>query len=26
MTTSYSELGFLSAIYEGKSHQDLHWN
>ncbi|GJU50927.1 putative ribonuclease H-like domain-containing protein [Tanacetum coccineum] len=24
MTTSYSELGFLSAIYEGKSHQDLH--
>ncbi|GJZ15735.1 putative ribonuclease H-like domain-containing protein [Tanacetum coccineum] len=24
MTTSYLELGFLSAIYEGKSHQDLH--
>ncbi|GJS92712.1 putative ribonuclease H-like domain-containing protein [Tanacetum coccineum] len=24
MTTSYSELGFLSAIYEGKSYQDLH--
>ncbi|GJS48101.1 putative ribonuclease H-like domain-containing protein [Tanacetum coccineum] len=24
MTTSYSELGFLSAIYEGKTHQDLH--
>ncbi|GJY65504.1 putative ribonuclease H-like domain-containing protein [Tanacetum coccineum] len=24
MTTSYSELGFLSAIYEGKSHQDTH--
>ncbi|GJS34334.1 retrovirus-related pol polyprotein from transposon TNT 1-94 [Tanacetum coccineum] len=24
MKTSYSELGFLSAIYEGKSHQDLH--
>ncbi|GJW54158.1 putative ribonuclease H-like domain-containing protein [Tanacetum coccineum] len=24
MTTSYSKLGFLSAIYEGKSHQDLH--
>ncbi|GKA12457.1 putative ribonuclease H-like domain-containing protein [Tanacetum coccineum] len=24
MTTSYSELGFLSAIYEGKSHRDLH--
>ncbi|GJT29921.1 ribonuclease H-like domain-containing protein [Tanacetum coccineum] len=24
MTSSYSELGFLSAIYEGKSHQDLH--
>ncbi|GKF18121.1 hypothetical protein Tco_0063039 [Tanacetum coccineum] len=22
MTTSYSEQGFLSAIYEGKSHQD----
>ncbi|GKG37741.1 hypothetical protein Tco_0456964, partial [Tanacetum coccineum] len=21
MTTSYSELGFLSAIYEGKTHQ-----
>ncbi|GJS40517.1 putative ribonuclease H-like domain-containing protein [Tanacetum coccineum] len=21
---SYSELGFLSAIYEGKTHQDLH--
>ncbi|GJS03140.1 putative ribonuclease H-like domain-containing protein [Tanacetum coccineum] len=24
MTSSYSELGFLSAIYEGKTHQDLH--
>ncbi|GJY78449.1 hypothetical protein Tco_0484250 [Tanacetum coccineum] len=24
MTTSYSELGFLSAIYEGKTNQDLH--
>ncbi|GJS94967.1 putative ribonuclease H-like domain-containing protein [Tanacetum coccineum] len=24
MTTSYSELGFLSAIYEGKTHPDLH--
>ncbi|GJR52901.1 putative ribonuclease H-like domain-containing protein [Tanacetum coccineum] len=24
MTTSYSEQGFLSAIYEGKTHQDLH--
>ncbi|GJS02301.1 ribonuclease H-like domain-containing protein [Tanacetum coccineum] len=24
MTTSYSELGFISAIYEGKTHQDLH--
>ncbi|GKD08660.1 putative ribonuclease H-like domain-containing protein [Tanacetum coccineum] len=24
MTTSYSDLGFLSAIYEGKTHQDLH--
>ncbi|GJT94234.1 putative ribonuclease H-like domain-containing protein [Tanacetum coccineum] len=24
MTTSHSELGFLSAIYEGKTHQDLH--
>ncbi|GJQ94454.1 putative ribonuclease H-like domain-containing protein [Tanacetum coccineum] len=24
MKTSYSKLGFLSAIYEGKSHQDLH--
>ncbi|GKF71058.1 hypothetical protein Tco_0207172, partial [Tanacetum coccineum] len=24
MPTSYSELGFLSAIYEGLSHQDLH--
>ncbi|GJY85737.1 putative ribonuclease H-like domain-containing protein [Tanacetum coccineum] len=24
MTTSYSEIGFLSAIYEGKTHQDLH--
>ncbi|GKF76794.1 hypothetical protein Tco_0229264, partial [Tanacetum coccineum] len=24
MTTSYSELGFLSAIYERKSHHDLH--
>ncbi|GKF68334.1 putative ribonuclease H-like domain-containing protein [Tanacetum coccineum] len=24
MTTSYSELGFLSDIYEGKTHQDLH--
>ncbi|GKB66245.1 putative ribonuclease H-like domain-containing protein [Tanacetum coccineum] len=24
MTTSYSELGFLSAIYEGKTLQDLH--
>ncbi|GJR60262.1 reverse transcriptase domain-containing protein [Tanacetum coccineum] len=24
MKTSYSEQGFLSAIYEGKSHQDLH--
>ncbi|GJU34217.1 putative RNA-directed DNA polymerase [Tanacetum coccineum] len=24
MTTSYSELGFLGAIYEGKTHQDLH--
>ncbi|GJU86469.1 putative ribonuclease H-like domain-containing protein [Tanacetum coccineum] len=22
--TSYSEQGFLSAIYEGKTHQDLH--
>ncbi|GKE83174.1 hypothetical protein Tco_1553174, partial [Tanacetum coccineum] len=24
MITSYFELGFLSAIYEGKSHQDLY--
>ncbi|GJZ24173.1 putative ribonuclease H-like domain-containing protein, partial [Tanacetum coccineum] len=24
MKTSYSEKGFLSVIYEGKSHQDLH--
>ncbi|GJV42887.1 putative ribonuclease H-like domain-containing protein [Tanacetum coccineum] len=24
MTTSYSESGFLSTIYEGKTHQDLH--
>ncbi|GJV93540.1 putative ribonuclease H-like domain-containing protein [Tanacetum coccineum] len=24
MTTSYSEQGFLSAIYEGRNHQDLH--
>ncbi|GJZ81768.1 putative ribonuclease H-like domain-containing protein [Tanacetum coccineum] len=24
MKTSYSELGFLSAIYEGKTHQNLH--
>ncbi|GJU54262.1 putative ribonuclease H-like domain-containing protein [Tanacetum coccineum] len=24
MTSSYSELGFLSAIYEGKTHKDLH--
>ncbi|GJS99863.1 reverse transcriptase domain-containing protein [Tanacetum coccineum] len=24
MTTSHSELGFLSAIYEGKTHQDLN--
>ncbi|GJY45495.1 putative ribonuclease H-like domain-containing protein [Tanacetum coccineum] len=24
MKTSYSEQGFLSAIYEGKSHQDLY--
>ncbi|GJR43507.1 hypothetical protein Tco_1311610 [Tanacetum coccineum] len=24
MTTSYSGLGFLSAIYEEKTHQDLH--
>ncbi|GKB99232.1 putative ribonuclease H-like domain-containing protein [Tanacetum coccineum] len=24
MKTSYSEKGFLSAIYEGKTHQDLH--
>ncbi|GJR50062.1 putative ribonuclease H-like domain-containing protein [Tanacetum coccineum] len=24
MTTSYSELGFLGAIYGGKTHQDLH--
>ncbi|GJZ37931.1 putative ribonuclease H-like domain-containing protein [Tanacetum coccineum] len=24
MKTSYSEQGFLSAIYEGKTHQDLH--
>ncbi|GJZ46941.1 hypothetical protein Tco_0600773 [Tanacetum coccineum] len=24
MKSSYSELGFLSAIYEGKTHQDLH--
>ncbi|GJS39175.1 putative ribonuclease H-like domain-containing protein [Tanacetum coccineum] len=24
MKTSYSEKGFLSAIYKGKSHQDLH--
>ncbi|GJS80448.1 putative ribonuclease H-like domain-containing protein [Tanacetum coccineum] len=24
MTTSYSELGFLGVIYEGKTHQDLH--
>ncbi|GJU00543.1 putative ribonuclease H-like domain-containing protein [Tanacetum coccineum] len=24
MITSYSELGFLGAIYEGKTHQDLH--
>ncbi|GKF15713.1 putative ribonuclease H-like domain-containing protein, partial [Tanacetum coccineum] len=23
MTSSYSELGFLSAIYEGKTHKDL---
>ncbi|GJU89047.1 putative ribonuclease H-like domain-containing protein [Tanacetum coccineum] len=24
MTSSYSELGFLSAIYEGKTHKNLH--
>ncbi|GJQ95326.1 putative ribonuclease H-like domain-containing protein [Tanacetum coccineum] len=24
MKTSYSEQGFLSAIYEGKTHEDLH--
>ncbi|GKA91603.1 putative ribonuclease H-like domain-containing protein, partial [Tanacetum coccineum] len=24
MTTSYSQLGFLGAIYEGKTHHDLH--
>ncbi|GJX25183.1 retrovirus-related pol polyprotein from transposon TNT 1-94 [Tanacetum coccineum] len=24
MITSYSELGFLGAIYKGKTHQDLH--
>ncbi|GJZ97280.1 putative ribonuclease H-like domain-containing protein [Tanacetum coccineum] len=24
MTSSYSELGFLNAIYEGKTHKDLH--
>ncbi|GJX27875.1 putative ribonuclease H-like domain-containing protein [Tanacetum coccineum] len=24
MKTSYTEQGFLSVIYEGKSHQDLH--
>ncbi|GJR56735.1 hypothetical protein Tco_1498897 [Tanacetum coccineum] len=24
MTTSYFELGFVGAIYEGKTHQDLH--
>ncbi|GKE59607.1 putative ribonuclease H-like domain-containing protein, partial [Tanacetum coccineum] len=24
MKTSYSKKGFLSAIYEGKTHQDLH--
>ncbi|GKE33589.1 putative ribonuclease H-like domain-containing protein [Tanacetum coccineum] len=24
MTSSYSEQGFLSAVYEGRSHQDLH--
>ncbi|GKB58302.1 hypothetical protein Tco_0914488 [Tanacetum coccineum] len=24
MTSSYSELGFLSAIYNGKTHKDLH--
>ncbi|GKF74604.1 hypothetical protein Tco_0220936, partial [Tanacetum coccineum] len=24
MTTSYSEQGFISAIYEGRTHQDLH--
>ncbi|GJQ98369.1 putative ribonuclease H-like domain-containing protein [Tanacetum coccineum] len=24
MTSSYSKLGFLSAIYEGKTHKDLH--
>ncbi|GJT79686.1 putative ribonuclease H-like domain-containing protein [Tanacetum coccineum] len=24
MKTSYSKQGFLSAIYEGKTHQDLH--
>ncbi|GJW80762.1 uncharacterized mitochondrial protein-like protein [Tanacetum coccineum] len=24
MITSYSELGFLGTIYEGKTHQDLH--
>ncbi|GJT58939.1 hypothetical protein Tco_1002472 [Tanacetum coccineum] len=24
MKTSFSEKGFLSAIYEGKTHQDLH--
>ncbi|GJY40983.1 putative ribonuclease H-like domain-containing protein [Tanacetum coccineum] len=24
MTSSYSELGFLSAIYEGKTHKDLY--
>ncbi|GJZ47252.1 ribonuclease H-like domain-containing protein, partial [Tanacetum coccineum] len=24
LTSSYSKLGFLSAIYEGKTHKDLH--
>ncbi|GJX41780.1 putative ribonuclease H-like domain-containing protein [Tanacetum coccineum] len=24
MTTSYSELGFIGAIYEGKTYQDIH--
>ncbi|GKB95667.1 putative ribonuclease H-like domain-containing protein, partial [Tanacetum coccineum] len=24
MSTSYSEQGFLSAVYEGNTHQDLH--